>query len=208
LKIAALAIVAVTIGPIILLVALIRQNWETIKNTTASIWNGIKTTLSSVWGAIAGAVKTAFSNLAYNITHPFEFAKNVLKGVMNGIIRLVNGMIDALNDLKINVPDWVPKIGGRKFGLHIPKIPYLAEGGYVARPTLAMIGEAGPEYVVPERKLLALIASGGGSVGGRAGTNVTVYADSFADERRVAGTVRSEADRLERQNLIRARLGG
>ncbi|WP_248785704.1 phage tail tape measure protein, partial [Escherichia coli] len=31
----------------------------------------------------------------------------------------------------------------------IPRIPALAEGGIVTRPTLALIGEAGPEAVVP-----------------------------------------------------------
>ena len=32
-------------------------------------------------------------------------------------------------------------------------IPAMAEGGYVDEPTLALIGEAGPEYVVPENKM-------------------------------------------------------
>ena len=32
---------------------------------------------------------------------------------------------------------------------NIPDIPFLAKGGIVTSPTLAMIGEAGPEAVVP-----------------------------------------------------------
>jgi len=38
------------------------------------------------------------------------------------------------------------------FGFNLQKIPLLAEGGIVTRPTLAMIGEAGPEAVVPLSK--------------------------------------------------------
>jgi len=45
------------------------------------------------------------------------------------------------------VPDWVPKMGGK--GWDVPDIPMLAKGGIVTRPTLALIGEAGPEAVVP-----------------------------------------------------------
>jgi hypothetical protein len=39
-------------------------------------------------------------------------------------------------------------------------IPKMAEGGIVSRPTLALIGEAGPEAVVP----LSKMGSGGGDV--------------------------------------------
>lgn len=67
------------------------------------------------------------------------------KAFANAIIGVVNTqIIDRINDLlefkvgpiKVNPPD-------------IPRIPALAEGGIVTRPTLALIGEAGPEAVVP-----------------------------------------------------------
>ena len=64
--------------------------------------------------------------------------------------------------LSFDVPDWIPGIGGASFGFNLNTIPRLAEGGIVTEPTIAMIGEAGPEAVVP--------LSGGG-VGG---INITV----------------------------------
>jgi len=45
----------------------------------------------------------------------------------------------------------------------ILKIFGFAEGGFVNQPTLAVVGEAGPEYVIPERKLAAALS--GGAVG-------------------------------------------
>ena len=51
--------------------------------------------------------------------------------------------------ISIKVPSWVPGIGGKGFSLNIPEIPSLAAGGIVTSPTLAMIGERGPEAVVP-----------------------------------------------------------
>ena len=67
------------------------------------------------------------------------------KAFANGIIDVINNqVIGRINDLlefkvgpvKINPPD-------------IPKIPKLADGGIVTGPTLALIGEAGPEAVIP-----------------------------------------------------------
>ena len=51
--------------------------------------------------------------------------------------------------LKVNIPDWVPGIGGGKLGFNIPLIPKLAKGGIVDKATLAMVGEAGKEAVMP-----------------------------------------------------------
>lgn len=87
-----------------------------------------------------------------------EFTKGIMDGIVsfikggvNKVIDALNGMIRALNKLKINFPDWIPKLGGKSFGLNIPAIPKLADGGIATKPTLAMIGEAGPEAVVPLR---------------------------------------------------------
>lgn len=72
------------------------------------------------------------------------FVVNFYKSVFNGIASAWNNTIGKLS---FSIPDWVPRIGGR--GFSVPNIPMLAEGGIVTGPTLAMIGEAGPEAVVP-----------------------------------------------------------
>jgi phage-related minor tail protein len=54
----------------------------------------------------------------------------------------------------------VPGIGG--FGFDVPNIPQLADGGIVTSPTLALIGEAGPEAVVPLDRM------------GTGGNNITI----------------------------------
>jgi hypothetical protein len=57
---------------------------------------------------------------------------------------------NVANFLNFKVPKFVPKIGGKKVSLPPKiKVPMLAEGGIVTGPTLAMIGEKGPEAVVP-----------------------------------------------------------
>ena len=67
------------------------------------------------------------------------------KTVVNGIIGLWNNLDFGIH---IQAPDW---LGGWHFDIGdiFPDIPMLAKGGIVTRPTLAMVGEAGPEAIVP-----------------------------------------------------------
>ena len=76
--------------------------------------------------------------------------------LVNGVIGAVNAIISAYNSIPL-LPD-IPKIPtintGRLGGTNPTAgskivIPKLAEGGIVSSPTLALIGESGPEAVVP-----------------------------------------------------------
>ena len=150
--------------------------WQTIKTTVSTIINAIRTTISSVMATIQTGISTALSSIRTGWNNAWENMKNTVIGIFNaiwsgikgtintiiggvekmanGVINALNGMISALNNLKFDVPDWVPGIGGKSFGLNIPtlgnvSIPKLAKGGVVDRATIAMIGEAGKEAVVP-----------------------------------------------------------
>ena len=71
---------------------------------------------------------------------------------MNIILKAFNALIRGANAIQISIPSWVPVIGGKKVALNIPEIPLLAKGGIVTKPTLAMVGENGPEAVIPLRR--------------------------------------------------------
>lgn len=90
-------------------------------------WDGIKSIFTGIWDALLG----------------------VVKGVINTVIDVLNGFVGGINKIGFDVPDWVPVIGGKRWGFNIPKIPKLAQGGIVDKPTYAMIGEAGTEAVMP-----------------------------------------------------------
>ena len=101
-----------------------------------------------------------------------------MKGPLNGIIGLINGAIGALNSLSVTIPDWVPLVGGQTFGLNLPTIPQLAQGGIVSRRnggTLANIGEGRyDEAVVPlTPAFMDALAGGGGTGGGSGGDSFT-----------------------------------
>lgn len=105
------------------------------------VWKGIQQMFSGVWDIIA----------------------SVFKGVINGIINGLNVLIRGLNKLKIDVPDWVPGLGGKEFKLNVPEIPRLANGGLVSAPTLAMVGDNknarnDPEVISPLSKLQDMLS--------------------------------------------------
>jgi hypothetical protein len=80
----------------------------------------------------------------------------VVKTIFNGIAQLWN---NTFGKLSFKAPSWVPfGLGGK--GFDVPDIPLLANGGIVTSPTLAMVGEAGPEAVIPLDRLGAMGAGG------------------------------------------------
>ena len=124
--------------------------WEDIKG----IFNGI---VEFVSGVFTGDWERAWNGATETFGSAFGAIGDVAKGPLNGVISLVNSAIRALNKVHVNIPDWVPGIGGRGFGINIPTIPYLAQGGFVEKntPRLAMIGDNRHygEIVSPEDKL-------------------------------------------------------
>lgn len=103
------------------------KNWDTVKEKLVGVWTVIKDTAVTIWGGIVDAVKAP----------------------INAIISGINVLIRGLNRVSFKIPDWVPILGGKSWGFNVPEIPKLAAGGIVTGPTLAMIGERGPEAVVP-----------------------------------------------------------
>lgn len=85
----------------------------------------------------------------------FNYIKEGGRAAINGLIGIVengcNWIIGQLNKLSWDIPDWVPKVGGKKFGFNMKtiSIPRLAEGGIVTGSILANIGERGREAVLP-----------------------------------------------------------
>ena len=130
-------------GPLIKAILFLKDNWD-------EIWNGIKATFNTVTGALIGTFRTVKST----ILGIWDGLVAGIKGGINSVIGAINLFIRGINSIKIRVPGvdipLVGRVGGFSVGMpQIPEIPSLAKGGVVSRPTLAMLGESGPEAVVP-----------------------------------------------------------
>lgn len=101
----------------------------------SKIWNGIKNTFSklgtSISSAIGGSVKSGINGVI-----------SMIENTINAAIGLINGAIGLINKL--------PGVSVGKISRL--RMPRLAEGGIVDKPTIAQIGENGREAVVPLEK--------------------------------------------------------
>lgn len=155
------------------------------KKTFSDAFNGVKTILNGiimfVKGIFAGSWKKAWQGVKKIFKGVWDTLYSVVKAPINLIIGAVNKMtsaiesavnwiIDGINSLSFDVPDWVPGIGGETFGfdldtISIPEIPKLATGGLATAPTLAMVGDnrnakADPEVISPLSKLQGMLDNG------------------------------------------------
>lgn len=129
---------------------------ETFRNIVNGAFDSIKKGAGAfvdyIKDAVTGAAKT-IGRVAEIITFPYRVAFKTIATLWNA----------TLGGFHIGIPGFKipfgPSFGG--FGFTIPNLPVpaLAAGGIVARPTLAMIGERGPEAVVP-------LSRSGNGVGG------------------------------------------
>ena len=124
--------------------------WQTVK----TIFGLIRGTAVAVFTAVGGAVSSWYTRVRGYI----DAVYGAFKTVFNAVASIWNKTVGKLS---FKVPSWVPVIGGK--GFDVPDIPMLAEGGIVTGPTLAMIGERGPEAVIPLNR-----------AGAMGNTNITV----------------------------------
>ena len=118
--------------------------------------------------------------------------------LINGVIRGVNWLISQLNRIQINIPGWVPVIGGRHFGFNIGAVgsvslPRLAEGGILQSAGLFMANENGVPELVGRMGSHAAVANNGQIQEGIASAVVRTLLDTG-----LLDYVRSIADSSER----------
>lgn len=154
---------------------------DTIKTVWETAWNTVKNVATTVWEAITGFFEGAvskfgdmFSGIAEALSKPFKTAFNAIAGFWN----------NTIGKISFEAPDWIPGIGGR--GWSVPNIPLLAKGGVITEATLAVVGEAGPEAVIPLDRLHEFTSN---EAPGAAGIHIevdTLAVREEADIRRVA----------------------
>ncbi|HEM4952632.1 TPA: hypothetical protein U1151_000760 [Streptococcus suis] len=137
------------------------DRWKDVENTFSNVgrwfgqkfseaWNGITNAFSNVAGFFRGIydnIVSWFSDIggavATAVSGAFRYAMNgvfaTIENAVNGFIGMINGVIGLIN----NIP------GVSLGSIGYVNLPRLARGGIVDSPTVAMIGEAGKEVVMP-----------------------------------------------------------
>ena len=127
--------------------------------TFQEIRQQVSTAISRLIDAFAGLTEFLLGAFTGNWEKAWNGLKKFLKNSINGILGLLNSMLTGLagginavvrliNKLKFTMPDWIPGLGGKSFGLNLPtvkapQIPYLAKGAVLPanKPFLAVVGD-------------------------------------------------------------------
>jgi hypothetical protein len=122
----------------------VKELVKEIPSIFKALLDGMLKTGTMIGGYLVDGIKMGLSK-------GIEIIGNVVKSIINGVLKIIesgiNVIFTGINKL-IKGAEWTngPASYPR---LPLVNIPALADGGIVSRPTLALIGEAGPEAVVP-----------------------------------------------------------
>ena len=124
--------------PLNALFANVKNIWNSIKQVFSGIINFIAGVFTGDWSRAWTGVKDIFGGIMSGLGA-------VIKAPLNAVIALINMAIGQLNKISFTAPDWVPGVGGKHFGVNLPKINYLYTGGIIDSPTLignTVVGDA------------------------------------------------------------------
>ncbi len=126
-----------------------------ISNFFSGMWDKIRNTASNTWDSILGLFAKGgkiFSGITGSIAEVFKTIVNSIISGINTVIAVpfnsINGILNRIRG--ISILGLTPFSGFWGYNpLPVPRIPYLAKGGVINSATLAMVGEAGKEVVMP-----------------------------------------------------------
>jgi len=189
-------------GPFAPAVLLIKKNWDSIKSGAVAAVNAIKSVLSGIGNAIASPFKSGYENVVKFLSNLRTQTTNVINAIIALFRNLQTSVSNAIGNI-LRLPGFaqIAKVFGAVTGVF--SLGKRAEGGPVTAGEPYLVGEQGPEIVVPNKNGYVLpnnILSGmlGSSASGNASYTVNVY-NPVAEP-----TSSSIPAALRRANLLRS----
>lgn len=143
---------------------------EQIGETVKGVYEGVKKVLKGlvdfISGVFTGDWKKAWEGVKEIFAGVWNGIVSLLEGAANLIVRGVNWLISQLNKISFSIPDWVPAVGGKSFGINIPQLsevtlPRLAQGAVIPpnREFMAVLGDqtSGNNIEAPENLIRQIV---------------------------------------------------
>lgn len=138
-------LVVAGIAAILFAITTLAGNGEQLIGNLKQTFSGLVTFLD---GLINLDIEKMLSGLKGMVSGALNTVLTIVGSVINLIIRGLNWLIEKINSISFDVPDWVPGIGGKSWGPNIPlvkewQIPQLAQGAVIPpnREFLAVLGD-------------------------------------------------------------------
>ena len=119
-------------GIVSTLVMIIATPIQTAGQIITNVINGIKQMfiglVNLIKSLVNGDIKGVLNGFKTFLGGFVNVVWAILKAPLNFLIKGINALIRGVNKIKFDVPDWVPVIGGQRWGFNLPSIPELARG--------------------------------------------------------------------------------
>lgn len=162
---------------------LLASIFQTYGKFVSDVYKNIKDILKGVIDFIVGVFTGDWTKAWQGVTEIFKGIWNnivaIIEAAINFIIDGINLLISALNTIHFEIPDWVPLIGGKSFGISIPLVsqvalPRLAEGAVIPpnREFMAVLGDqkSGTNIETPLETMVQAFKRAMNESGGRSQT--------------------------------------
>lgn len=132
------------IGLVILAIAAAILIWTQLKDTFVAFAEVVAEKMIAFGDALIGVFESIVNGVKNMVNSVISFVNGMISAIVAGI----NYVIDAINELSWDFPDWLPVVGGKKFGFNIanisaPQIPLLAQGAVIPpnKEFMAVLGD-------------------------------------------------------------------
>lgn len=127
-----------------------------MRNTITGWISGIRALWSTFWSGLGSTVSNGLSNVSTRISNALRGATAVftvfvanVRNVLNGLINFMLGIASSIQGIFSRISGYVSSALSAASSLGNIDLNPFADGGVVYGPTAALIGEAGPEVVIP-----------------------------------------------------------
>ena len=92
---------------------------SSIVSAAIGVFGGL---IDFITGVFTGDWSLAWQGVVEIFSSIFGGIKGVCSGVLDGIRAAINAVINGINSISVDIPDWVPGVGGKHFGVNIPTL--------------------------------------------------------------------------------------
>ena len=120
-----IGLVVLAIGALIAILVLLVMHWDEVKKWAVETWDKICETFQAAgtWfdEHVLTPLKDGFKGFVNTV---IGWAEGLANGIVSGIEWAINHVVDMINSISFDVPDWVPFVGGSHFGVSLSRVSF------------------------------------------------------------------------------------
>lgn len=172
---------------------------SSIVSAAIGVFGGL---IDFITGVFTGDWSLAWQGVVEIFSSIFGGIKGICSGVLDGIRAAINAVINGINSISVDIPDWVPGVGGKHFGVNIPTL-YTGSSNFSGGPAVIndrfggeIVDLPSGTWIIPHDQSVQQAYKMGSMNGGFGGDiNININNANFAntgDEKREIKRITSE----------------